>query len=79
MEVTQDQLQEKMLSGLIDICRAVDSHPDEAMGAALGAALQFTILVSEVAGRNTLRDLYYTRRKLTEVINEYKRRDHERV
>lgn len=71
-QVTMEQLQEKMLTGLIDICRTNDSHPDEAMGAAVGAALQFMILVSEVAGRNTLRDLYFTRRKLTQVINEYK-------
>lgn len=67
-----EELQDKMLTALVDVCKANDSHPDDAMGAALGAALQFMILVSEVAGRNTLRDLYYTRRKLTEVINEYK-------
>lgn len=67
-----EDLQEKMLDALVDTSRKADAGVKEAMDATMGAALQFVIIVSEVGGRNTLRDLYYVRRELTNIIKRYK-------
>lgn len=68
----EKDLQTKMLAALIQVARSEDATPHVAMGDAIGAGIRFMILVSETAGRNTLRDLYYTRRRITEIIKEYK-------
>lgn len=65
-------LQGKMYDCLVDVCRNSDANPADAMGAAMSAALNFVLLVSEVSGRNQLKDLYFIRRKLTELIKEYR-------
>lgn len=67
-----EELQKRMLDALVDTSRRADAGVKEAMDATMGAALQFIIIVSEVGGRNTLRDLYYVRRELTNIIKSYK-------
>lgn len=71
--MVQNELNSKLLAVLVDECRKIDADPVEAMNASCSAAVQFMVLVSETAGRNTLQDLYCMRRQLTEIINNYKK------
>lgn len=65
-------VQKRVLSAIVESLRGFNLAASDGMLAITGAAIQAIILVSEVTGRNTLRDLYALRRNVTEVINNYK-------
>lgn len=65
--------QKNVFSAIIESLRGKDLPATEAMGVITSAAVQAIILISEVTGRNTIRDLYQLRRNITVVINDYKK------
>lgn len=68
----KDFIQKKVLSAIVESLRGAELSAADGMDAITAAAVKALILVSEVSGRNTLRDLYTLRRNITEVINNYK-------
>lgn len=65
-------IEKQVLSAIVESLRGADLSAADGMSVIIGAALKAMILVSEVSGRNTLRDLYQLRRNVTMVINNYK-------
>lgn len=65
-------IEKQVLSAIVESLRGADLSAADGMSVIISAALKAMILVSEVAGRNTLRDLYALRRNVTMVINNYK-------
>ena len=65
-------VEKQVLSAIVESLRGADLSAADGMSVIIGAALKAMILVSEVSGRNTLRDLYQLRRNVTMVINNYK-------
>ena len=68
----REKIQKKAFSAIIESLRGEDLPAADAMGVITSAAVQAIILISEVTGRNTIRDLYLLRRNITVVINDYK-------
>lgn len=69
---SKDELQQAVLDAMVDTCKKNDAGVSDGMGAIMSAALQAFIIISETAGRNTLRDLYSLRRQLSALISNYK-------
>lgn len=65
-------IEKQVLSAIVESLRGADLSAADGMSVIISAALKAMILVSEVSGRNTLRDLYALRRNVTMVINNYK-------
>ena len=65
-------VEKQVLSAIVESLRGADLSAADGMSVIISAALKAMILVSEVSGRNTLRDLYALRRNVTNVINNYK-------
>ena len=65
-------IEKQVLSAIVESLRGADLSAADGMSVIISAALKALRLVSEVSGRNTLRDLYALRRNVTNVINNYK-------
>ena len=72
MLMDKEIIEKQVLSAIVESLRGADLSAADGMSVIISAALKAVIIVSEVAGRNTLRDLYALRRNVTMVINNYK-------
>ena len=69
----KEEQQKHVFSAIVESMISCGVDKSESLDILTSAALQAFTLISEMSGRNTLRDLYGLRRQLTELINIYKK------